>query len=243
MSWVAGDADHGLRWPLDAAVPTLWLMPERAVFEPDSGTLFVADMHLGKAAVFRARGLPVPQGTTTTTLARLSQALERTEARRLVVLGDFLHARESHAAGTLAALSAWRARHPALNCLVVEGNHDVHAGRVQASLGIEVSPEPYACGLLRAVHEPPVGASVPVSGSLTLAGHVHPVATLRGRADSLRLPVFWLKDNVLTLPAFGEFTGGFEVRASAQGDEHLFVVGQKVVPLIDVTRVEEGKGA
>lgn len=224
--------DHGLHWPPDAPVATLWLMPERAVFEPASGTLFVADVHLGKAAVFRARGLPVPRGTSTATLARLSQALVRTGARHLVVLGDFLHARESHAPGTLAALSAWRARHPALDCLVVEGNHDVHAGRVQAPLGIEVRTEPYVGGMVRGVHEPPLGAPLDaLPGLLTLAGHVHPVVTLRGRADSLRLPVFWLDGGVLTLPAFGEFTGGFEVRPSGQVDQRVFVVGSRVVPL------------
>lgn len=225
------DGDHVLRWPAsEGSVLTLWLMPERAVFEPVSRTLFVADMHLGKAAVFRARGLPVPRGTSTATLARLSQALERTGAARLVVLGDFLHARESHAAGTLAALSAWRARHPALDCLVVEGNHDVHAGRVQASLGIEVRAEPYVCGLLRGVHAPPGGVSDSAPGVLTLAGHVHPVVTLRGRADSLRLPVFWLKGHVLTLPAFGEFTGGFEVALSEQQDKCVFLIGARVLP-------------
>jgi len=232
LSGLAGGAggDHGLHWPVDAAAPTLWLMPERAVFEPGSGTLFVADLHLGKAAVFRARGLPVPRGTSAATLARLSQALLRTSARHLVVLGDFLHARESHAPGTLAALAAWRERHPALDCLVIEGNHDVHAGRVQASFGIEVRTEPYVGGMVRGVHEAPLDAALEEPGLLTLAGHVHPVVTLRGRADSLRLPVFWLRGDVLTLPAFGEFTGGFEVQPSAQVDERVFIVGTRVVP-------------
>src|SRR4051812_132134 len=119
---------------LDLAVPLgdahLVLMPERAVYEPASGTLFVADLHLGKSAVFRARGLPVPHGTSQATLDRLAAAVARSGAVRLVVLGDFLHARESQAATTLAALAAWRAAHPALEALVVEGNHDRHAGQV-----------------------------------------------------------------------------------------------------------------
>lgn len=40
------------------------LLPERAAWWPAARTLFVADAHLGKAAVFRARGLPVPEATT-----------------------------------------------------------------------------------------------------------------------------------------------------------------------------------
>lgn len=224
--------DHTLNWPRDArALLSLHLMPERAAFEPATGTLFVADVHLGKAAVFRARGLPVPQGTTTATLARLSQALDRSQARQLVVLGDFLHARESHASATLAALSSWRQRHPQLHCLVIEGNHDRHAGRVQASLGIPSSTEPYAHGLLRGVHHPPQAGTDTPPGTLTLAGHVHPVLHLRGRTDSLRLPIFWLHHGVLTLPAFGEFTGGFAVNPAAHPGGEAFVVGEKVLPL------------
>ena len=225
--------DHTLNWPRQGA-PTLLslqLMPERAAFNPATSTLFVADVHLGKAAVFRARGLPVPQGTTTGTLARLSRALDRCQARRLVVLGDFLHARESHASGTLAALSAWRQRHPRLICLVVEGNHDLHAGRVQASFDIQSSTEPHVEGFLRGVHHPPEPGHHAPPGVLTLAGHVHPVFHLRSRTDSLRLPVFWLRQGVLTLPAFGEFTGGFAINAATNPGDEVFVVSEQVQPL------------
>lgn len=231
--------DHWLSWPPGAQEATvrLALMPERAAFEPETRTLFVADVHLGKAAVFRARGLPVPQGTTTLTLARLTQALVRSQARHLVVLGDFLHARESHAPATLAALAAWRQRHPGLSCLVIEGNHDVHAGQVQASYGIRTSTAAHLQAGLLGVHHPPEDhhAGTP-SGALILAGHVHPVVCLRGRTDHLRLPAFWLRHGVLTLPAFGEFTGGFEVRPSQHPDSQCFVVGEHSVTALPVSR-------
>ncbi|RZL04346.1 MAG: ligase-associated DNA damage response endonuclease PdeM [Rubrivivax sp.] len=226
--------DHWLCWPSDGQPQVrLALMPERAAFEPDTRTLFVADVHLGKAAVFRARGLPVPHGTSARSLARLSQALNRSQARQLVVLGDFLHARESHAPATLAALSAWRERHPGLSCVVIEGNHDVHAGQVHASFGIQTSTQAHVQGALRGVHQPPDDPAQAPPGALTLAGHVHPVVGLRGRTDRLRLPIFWLHGPVLTLPAFGEFTGGFEVKPSRHPDGQCFVIGdQAVLPLL-----------
>jgi DNA ligase-associated metallophosphoesterase len=216
------DPDHHLELPPAHLV----LMPERAVFEPASHTLFVADIHLGKAAVFRARGIPVPHGTSGTTLERISQAVARSGATRLVVLGDFLHAKESQARSTMAALAAWRSAHAGLSCLVVEGNHDRHAGQVQSAFGFETLGGPYVAGALRCVHDP---ADAPVPGLWTLAGHVHPVVRLRGRHDSLRMPCFWLRDRVLTLPAFGEFTGGFELVPGAQ--DRVFVVGEQVVAL------------
>jgi len=211
---------------LDLPPTQVWLMPERAVFEPASGTLFVADVHLGKAAVFRARGIPVPHGTSGETLDRLATAVTRSRATRLVVLGDFLHARESQSSTTMAALAAWRDAHPHLDCVVVEGNHDRHAGQVQATFGFRTLDGPWVSGALRGVHDP-AEASVP--GLWTLAGHVHPVVRLRGRHDTLRVPCFWLDERVLTLPAFGAFTGGFE--PSLGDTDQVFVVGDRVSPL------------
>ena len=40
------------------------LRVERALFWPAQATLFVADVHLGKAATFRAGGVPLPRGGT-----------------------------------------------------------------------------------------------------------------------------------------------------------------------------------
>jgi DNA ligase-associated metallophosphoesterase len=226
-----GPGDHILPWP--GTLPlTLHLTPERAVYWPAENTLFVADIHLGKAAVFRARGLPVPRGTTTGTLRRLSQVLVRTKADRLVVLGDFLHARESHAHGTLAALHAWRERHPHLLCTIVQGNHDRHAGPLADAMGFTFTERPYVRPGLIGVHEPheaPSGNGVPRhEGPLILTGHEHPVVSLRGRLDSLRLPCYVLRDGVLTLPAFGSFTGGHE---TTREGARIFIVSEAVLPL------------
>lgn len=212
------DSDHTLQVP-----EPLVLMPERAVFAPASGTLFVADVHIGKAAVFRARGIPVPHGTTGGTLARLSAAIARSGATRLVVLGDFLHARESQAPATMAALAAWRQDHAALECLVVEGNHDRHAGRVHDALRIHTLDGPYEADGLRGIHEPADGVS---ATAFTLAGHIHPAVRLGGRHDSLRLPCFWRQGHLLTLPAFGEFTGGWTIDPAAE--DEVFVVSDRV---------------
>ncbi|MFN7780785.1 MAG: phosphoesterase, partial [Betaproteobacteria bacterium] len=92
----------GADWQLFAAPAALHVA---------SRTLVVADAHFGKAAAFRARGVPVPQGTTTANLARLTTAIEAIRPRTLVFLGDLFHARESHAPATLAALAQWRAVH------------------------------------------------------------------------------------------------------------------------------------
>jgi uncharacterized protein len=52
------------------------LLPERAAFAPAAKTLFVADLHLGKAATFRAFGAPAPTGVSEETLRRLADLID-----------------------------------------------------------------------------------------------------------------------------------------------------------------------
>jgi len=56
---------------------TAWrALPERAALWLQPRWLVVADAHVGKAATFRARGVPVPEGTTQANLARLTALIE-----------------------------------------------------------------------------------------------------------------------------------------------------------------------
>ncbi|WCM87977.1 ligase-associated DNA damage response endonuclease PdeM [Acidovorax sp. NCPPB 3576] len=191
------------------------LLPDRSLWWPAGRTLFVADVHLGKSDTFRARGLPVPSGTTRDNLARLAAQIAQQEAQRLVVLGDFLHAAEAQSPAVLAALSAWRAAHAALEVVLVRGNHDGHAGDPPAGLGIAIVDEPWPIGPFACCHHPQAHGTLHV-----LAGHVHPAVVLRGRGrDALRLPCFAVEPQLTVLPAFGEFTGG---QTMATGPERRF---------------------
>ncbi len=187
---------------------TLWLLPERALWWAARRILFIADLHLGKAATFRALGQPVPAGTTRENLARLTALIRRHEANELVVLGDFMHAAQSHTPSLLQELAQWRAQHAALHCTLVRGNHDDRAGDPPASLGVQIVDEPWLIGPLAACHHPQQHPTHHV-----LAGHVHPAVHLHGRGrEHLRLPCYVVEAHCTVLPAFGEFTGGWPVR-------------------------------
>ncbi len=210
----------------------LWLLPESAAWHAASRTLFIADLHLGKSATFRARGLPVPSGTTQDNLQRLAALVQAHAAQRVVFLGDLLHSRHAQAAAAIAPLQAWRAAHAALRCVLVRGNHDAHAGDPPASLGFEVVDEPWpvdgAAGLVGCHHPRRVA-----SGTV-LAGHWHPAITLRGTGrDRERLPCFCLVDGLLVLPAFGAFTGS-SLQAPPAGSICHAVGGGRVWPGIRV---------
>ncbi|MFJ4068295.1 ligase-associated DNA damage response endonuclease PdeM [Pseudomonas sp. NPDC089996] len=198
---------------------TLWLLPDKAIYWPARRALLVADVHIGKAASYRALHQPVPRGTTATTLARLDTLLGHYDCEQLIILGDFLHARAAHAPATLASLRAWKSRQGAVKVVLVRGNHDRHAGDPPAELDIEVCNEPLLLPPFALQHEPVPHCSHPV-----LAGHVHPVYVLRGRArQRLRLPCFLIDAQVSLLPAFGEFTGGWSIEPGLSA--RIFVAG------------------
>ena len=208
---------------VEAGGTVLRLLPQRAAYLPEHRTLLVADAHIGKAVSFRRLGVPVPGGTTSETLRRLSDAVAATGARHIVFLGDLLHSARSRAAATWAAVAHWREAHAELQLTLVRGNHDGHAGDPPPEWGVRCVDEPLHLGGLALCHHPQ-----PVAGAYVLAGHIHPAVVLGGRAHQrLRLPCFHLGAEVGVLPAFGAFTG-MHVMARGAGERVYVVAGDEV---------------
>ena len=138
-----------------AAEADIMLMPRRAAYLPASATLLVADLHLGKAATFRSKGIPVPEGSAQKDLARLALLVAATRAKRLLVLGDLFHAKSGCTEEVFAEFTAARGRFSDTEVLLVAGNHDRSVGRLPAGLGIDCrasspaaarsSPPPWPC--------------------------------------------------------------------------------------------------
>ena len=219
---------------MDAAVTVageeLELCAECAVYGRRRRMLLVADPHFGKAASFRALGVHVPSGTTSTALGRLDGLIARlsveSPVERVVFLGDFLHAKEGRNDDTFSAIAAWRASHADIAMQIVRGNHDKRAGDPPASVGMQCVDGPVIEDGFALAHHP-----VGVPGRYVLAGHVHPCAVLIGPARQReRLPCFWFSKSrqVGVLPAFGDFTGCAEVDAQ-EGDDIFVVADGSVV--------------
>ena len=219
---VAAARDH----VVEVAGESLVLLPERAVFWTRTRTLLLADPHFGKSAAFRAAGIPVPRGATTEGLTRLDAALARTAARRVVVLGDFLHAREGRDPESMRVLAEWRGRHADLDVTLVRGNHDRHAGDPPPEVGVSCVTAPALEAPFVFAHHPRESAD-----GYVLAGHLHPGVRLAGRGRQYaRLTCFWFGATLGVLPAFGDFTGLADVEP-APGDRVFVVVEQQVTEI------------
>lgn len=210
---------------IELAGTRLQLLPQRCAYVPAARALLVADAHLGKAHSFRRLGVPVPEGPTDDTLARLGAAVAATGAEQVLFLGDLLHSRHAQAAAATAPVTRWLAQHTQLRLVLVRGNHDRHAGDPPADWGVQAVDEPLALGALQLLHHP----AMPAPGGYAIAGHLHPAVRLGGSGrDRLRLPCFHFGARLGVLPAFGDFTGGHLVQRT-RGDRVFALAAGQVV--------------
>jgi DNA ligase-associated metallophosphoesterase len=181
--------------------------PEGALYWPEQGLLAVSDLHLEKGSSFAARGILIPPYDTAATLARLVRLIARYAPRVVVALGDSFHDGGGPARlgdedrDNISAMQRGR------DWIWIAGNHD---------------PEP-ADGIGGDFHETlAVGAltfrHLPAGSTGEICGHLHPVARIAQRGRSVRRRCFAADKTRMVMPAFGEFTGGLNIRDAAFAD-------------------------
>lgn len=200
---------HGcVELPLDGG--TFRLMPCRAAYWVETRTLLVSDLHLGKIESYIAHGIGLPTIPLETQLRRLSDAMIDTGARRVMILGDLLHAPIGLTTSLVESVASWRSRH-AVDLFVIRGNHDRRIESIADRWRLTVVNGHHQENGFSFTHDP-----ADRNGGFTWAGHLHPAITLGGRADRLKLPCFIVSPEKAVLPAFSTFTSGGRVRTSAE---------------------------
>jgi len=196
------------------------LLGARALYWPAREALLIADLHLGKADLFRRAGIGLPSGGTGDDLARLSALVADHPVRTVWILGDVLHG-PAHRAAWYRQWQAWREQHPRLEIGAVAGNHD----RVlpKADLGITLLGERVQEGPFLLRHDPQPHPSLHV-----LCGHLHPLARLPGMQR--RWPAFWLRERLTVLPAYSRFTAGIAPVVAA-GEQLVACVDDDAIAL------------
>lgn len=201
----------------------LQLLAERAVYWPSQFALLVADLHVGKGTAFRSQAVPLPAGSSESTLSRLSGLLHTTDARKVFMLGDFWHAKDGRTERIHTLVGDWRSKHQGVEMTLVEGNHDKRSGALLPEWNIE-SVVDWAVGPFILKHHPDEDPR-----DYVLCGHIHPAVRLVGQGRQVeRLPAFWFGKRVGVLPAFGDFTGSATVYPSS-GDRVFVAAGEDVV--------------
>jgi DNA ligase-associated metallophosphoesterase len=209
---------------VEFAGETWELLPDNAIYSSQRQALIVADVHVGKGATFRALGVPVPAGSSAKDLSRISALLKQTGARRLIILGDFFHAKAGRDDELHNTIRTWRESHAGIPMLLIRGNHDRRAGRVLSEWNIEEANERHADDGILLCHAPCEGEAMP-----HLCGHVHPVFAMKDfDRTSVRVPCFVLDPNLMMLPSFGSMTGGYRIETQPERRIYL-VAGRRIV--------------
>lgn len=195
------------------------LLGDRALHWPARDALLIADLHLGKADIFRRAGIALPRGGTRNDLHRLQTLVAAHGCSELWILGDVLHG-PAHRAAWYRQWLGWREQQAGLAVHVIRGNHDRQLPH--AALQVEIHDE-VALGPFLLCHEPHVRDDHHV-----IAGHLHPQVALP--ALRRRFPAFWLRHGATVLPAFSAFTAGV-VPQLARGEQLVACVEGSTVPL------------
>jgi uncharacterized protein len=204
---------------------SLFLLKERAVWCRESKSLFIADTHFGKAGHFRKAGIAVPESVHLEDYKSIEYLIHRYRPDNFYFLGDLFH---SSINAQWLKLEEFLEGFGSTEFFLVKGNHDILPARIYQSSRLQIINEPQLFGNLILSHEPM--EDIP-EGKLNLCGHIHPGFSMAGGAKQrLKLSCFYASENQLVLPAFGKFTGTWQVQPRDKEKVYL-VTPSKVIPL------------
>lgn len=187
----------------------LRLYPQKAIFWHEKNCLLLSDLHLGKAAHFRKAGMAVPAAIHQDDLLRLDWLLEDTGAGCVYFLGDLFHSELNAEWWTFAQ---WLEKYPKKEFILIKGNHDILPAAAYASTRLQIISEELIISPFILTHEP-LAVKNRKTGLYNICGHIHPAVKLKGPAfQQLTLPCFYLGLHYAILPAFGKFTGFYQIK-------------------------------
>lgn len=203
----------------------LRLLDDKALYLPNEKALLVSDVHLGKAETFQALGIPISSQMNEDNLDRLRSLYQQIKPQKLFILGDLFHSRKSLVPEVLIAWDTFLKEIAAETTLIV-GNHDRRLVSELPPFTMDCLVDAVELGPFLLSHEPEPVQEL----RLNICGHIHPVVKLRSRTDSLRLPCFFVEydQRRLTLPSFGEFTGGYEVTLTENTCAYVVCEGEAI---------------
>ncbi len=182
--------------------------PSGGLWLDDGPTLILADLHLGYAWAQRRRGGlgPVVEGGSQ---QRLWQLVDSLRPRRVVLLGDIVHAPRPSPDERATIQQTLQGLADRAELICVMGNHDrAFPSDFPAFPAVSEWRSP---GVL-ALHGDRLPAG-PEPGVATVVGHFHPAIRIKTASGaSHRLKAFLQGGELVVLPAFSPFAAGTDMR-------------------------------
>jgi putative SbcD/Mre11-related phosphoesterase len=219
------------------------LVDERALMHKD--TLAVADLHLGFEYELAKSGINLPSYTRQK-LEKINEIIEKTKAKRLIILGDLKHQipfpsgmEELEVREFIDQLK------PKIHVEIVKGNHDGNLDFLNVPIyppsGVVIDGVGY-------FHGNAWPDKTLLSGKYLVMGHTHPQIVFEDKLGHRSKLPCWLRvkidpekcrdrfgmesrSELIIMPAFSELAGGHPVN-----------LGQKILgPILKVTKLNEAQ--
>lgn len=201
------------------------LLPQKAFYWPAKKLLGFSDVHLGKAESLQAHGIPIPSGNHVDELSKIFKLIEETSAEKVIILGDLIHHRTSWTEKLTCDLMAFFASNSQIEWTLLIGNHERGSLDHFKKFPLHLVENHLLLPPFLMTH----GHSEQKknNGEFEIQGHAHPVIKLEQGSTRLRLPCFVVSEHCMTLPSFGDLTGGYEVRPKSK--QKIYAVTEKSV--------------
>lgn len=202
------------------------LLPEKAIYWKERETLIITDLHIGKSGHFRKAGIAAPSTINAKNLDRLGKLIQKYTPSTLLILGDLFHSKANR---EWLEFEEWRDNFDDLDIQLVTGNHDLLHQSFYESANITVH-ETLEIDYFLFIHDPDDLYESGLNHTV-VAGHIHPGISIKGKGrQSLRFPCFLFSDERILLPAFGEFTGLYNIKPG-EGEQVFAVVEGRIMEL------------
>jgi uncharacterized protein len=185
-------------------------LPRSLLWLERSRVLVAADAHLAYEEVI---GGAFPLWSTPATIAWLSEAAERMDAREIVMLGDVIHGSTMSDGAARVVAGALAALRNVARVTLVAGNHE---GRSRGAAVLGSTEESIERDGWLLVH-----GDAPIAARRAIVGHVHPSLPL---AAGDAIPAFLGCASLIVVPALTPYSNGLNVLSRSCTDAlHVFV--------------------
>jgi hypothetical protein len=200
---------------IDISGVAFTLLYQKALYKPDEELLIIADVHLGKASHFRKNGISLPSSAQQGDYDNLRNLFDLVQPKKVYFLGDLFHSSLNDDWNNFRDLMQ---AYGHIVFTLVRGNHDLINDRLFNEVNVVVvntiEDERFIYS-----HEPLDNIAV---GKLNIVGHIHPGYVLSGLGrQSVKLPCFYMREQLMVLPAFGVLTGLYSMEQSKSATIYL----------------------
>ncbi len=187
---------------------------EKALFHPESASLILGDLHIGKASDLRKAGQAIPFDIQNKNILNLIELIRKSDCKKVIFLGDLFHSSFNKEFHFIEQVIAYFSD---LEFILVRGNHEKDADRLYENLGLKVCKN-YKIKDVQFIHEPKLTADF-----YHISGHLHPGIRLKdiGRM-SVAFPVLAIQNKCMVLPAWGNLTGKYILKPKEWDKLYLF---------------------